>query len=88
MNKIILEMPIGVAMEFASRNAPDANVSGFTLPRGFTPSNTQLGGELGNVFVVFKIRPKFNFSTGFFVNNFTDYGDGWCNVSPRAAPDY
>ena len=75
-------------MEFAGGDATDADVSGFTLTRGFAPGNTQLGSELGNVFVIFKIRPKFNFGAGFFANNFTNYGDGWCNVSPRAAPDY
>ena len=88
MNKVILEMPIGITMEFASWDATYSDISGFAWTGFFTPSNTKLSGEFSDIFVIFEIRPEFNFSAGFFLDYFTNYGDGWCNVSPRAAPDY
>ncbi len=66
MNKIILELPVGVAMEFAGGQATDANVGGFTTTGFFAPGDTDFGGEFGDIFVIFGVGPKFDLGAGFF----------------------
>lgn len=88
MNKVIFEVPVSIAMEFAGWQTTYANVGGFATASFFAPSDANFSGEFGDVFVIFGVGPKFDLGAGFFFQDFTNYGDGWCNVSPRAAPDY
>ncbi len=88
MGKIILEFPISIAMKFASRNTTDSDVGSLLVTGFFAPFNTDFGSETSDVFVILKISPKFDLGTRFLTYNFTNYGDGWCNVTPGAAPDY
>ena len=88
MDEIIFKMPVSVAMKLTSQNSSNTNVSSFALAGFFAPCYTKLGGEFSDVFVILKICPKFNFGAGFFLDDFPNYGDGWRNVSPRAAPYY
>ena len=83
-------MPVGITVEFAGGNPTDANIRIPALPDGrfLAPSQPDFGGELGDVFVILKICPKLDPSPGFFSYNFTNYGDGWSDMTPRAAPDY
>lgn len=55
MDKIIFEMPVGVAMKFAGWNTSDMDVVG----------NINFSGQFSDVFIIFKISPKFNFGAGF-----------------------
>lgn len=88
MHKIISKMPVGITMEFTSRKLTHANIGGFATASFFAPCNTDFGSELSDVFVILKVSPKFNPGAGFFFDNLTNYGDGWCDVPPGAAPDY
>lgn len=68
MNKVILEVPVGITMEFAGRNTPHSDVGGFLTTASFpllAPRKTNLGSEFGDVFVIFEVRPKFYLGTGF-----------------------
>ena len=69
MNKIILEMPISITMKFAGGNTANTNIGGFMRAFAllFAPCEADFGGEFGDVFVVFKICPKFDLGTGLFV---------------------
>ncbi len=88
MDEIILEMPVGITVEFAGREFADADVSGFFAASFFAPGYTDFGGELGDVFVIFGVGPKLNLGTRFFFDDFTNYGDGWRDVTPAAPADY
>lgn len=58
MDEIILEMPVGVAVEFAGGELTDANVGGFFAASFIAPGDANLGGELGDVVVIFGVSPK------------------------------
>lgn len=91
MNKIVFKLPAGVAMKFSCRNAAHANVWALAAMFGFVffaPRNTNLGGELGDIFIIFKISPKFHASARLLVKNFTNYGDRWSDVPPGPPADY
>ena len=88
MNKIIPEMPISIAMEFTGGNFAHADVSGFFATSFLAPSYADLGGKLSDVFVIFGISPKFYLGSRFFFDDFTNYGDGWSDMSPRASAHY
>ena len=91
MNKIVFKLPAGVAMKFSCRNAAHANIRTFAAMFGFVffaPRDTNLGGELGDIFIIFEISPKFYTCTGFLTENFTNYGDRWSDVSPGPPADY
>lgn len=66
MGKIIFELPVGIAMEFTGGQTANANVGGFATTDFFAPSDTDFGGEFGDVFVIFGVGPKFDLGTGFF----------------------
>ena len=63
MSKVIFEMPIGVAVEFAGWELADADVGGFAATSFFAPGDADLGGQFSDVFVIFGIGPKFNLSS-------------------------
>ena len=65
MDKIIFEFPAGVTVEFARWDATDTDVGSFLVFSFFAPFNTDFGGEAGDVFIIFKISPKFNLGTRF-----------------------
>ena len=70
MDKIIAKMPVGIAVEFTCQNTTNTNIRATAAMRRFvliTPRNADLGGKLGDVFVIFKIGPKLNFGTGFLL---------------------
>ena len=69
MSEIILEMPICVTVKFASWNTTDTNVGGFqtALFLFVAPGKADFGGELGDVFVILEVSPKFYLGAGFFV---------------------
>ena len=89
MDKIISKVPVRITVEFAGGNVTDADIGGFAaLFPLLAPGETDLGGEFGDVFVILKISPKFDLGAGLSFDNFTNYGDGWCDMPPGAAPDY
>ena len=88
MNEVIFKMPVGITMEFAGGKLTDADISGFFAASFFAPGYTDFGGEFGDIFVIFGVSPKLNLSTRFFFDDFTNYGDGWRNVTPAAPADY
>lgn len=65
MYKIIFESPTSVTVELACWQATNPNVSGFFATSFFAPRDTEFGGEPGDVFVIFKIGPKFYFGARF-----------------------
>ena len=67
MIKIISEMPVGITMEFAGGNPAHSDISGFTTASFLAPGDTYLGSELGDVFVIFEVGPKFYLGTRLFV---------------------
>ena len=67
MDEIILEVPVGIAVELTGGNPADTNIGRFTLARFLAPSNTKFSGELGDIFVIFEISPKFDLGAGFFL---------------------
>lgn len=93
MNKIIAKRPICVTMKLAGGNTANANV-GFIIFKSMifflfpAPSNTDFGGQFSNVFIIFKISPKFSLNARFFRDNFAQNCDGRRDVTPRAAPYY
>ena len=67
MDEIILQFPTGIAVEFAGWDATDADV-GSPFTAGFlAPFDADFGSEACDVFIVFKISPKFNLGAGFLV---------------------
>ena len=60
MLKIISEMPVGIAMKLASWNSADADVSGLLRASCLAPGNTNFSSKLGDIFMLFKISPKFD----------------------------
>ena len=67
MDKIIFEGPTGIAVKFTGRETTNANETSLLLFMGFRPRNTELGSEFGDIFIVFKISPKFDFGTRFLL---------------------
>ena len=67
MDKVILEFPAGIAVEFAGGDTTDADVGGFLGALFLAPFDTTFGGETSDVFVIFKISPKFYLGTGFLM---------------------
>ena len=67
MDEIIFEFPAGVAVEFAGRDATDADVGSFSVTFFLAPFDTDFGGETGNIFVIFKISPKFYLGARFLM---------------------
>ena len=70
MGKIVTEFPVGVTTEFSSGNFANSDVGAFSSVYGlfvFTPCYAELGSKLGDVFIIFAIRPKLDFDTGFFL---------------------
>lgn len=88
MLEIIPETPVGVAMELTGRNPADADVSGLLGASCLTPGNADFSGKLGDVFMVFEIGPKFDLGARSRFYNFTNYGDGWSDVTPGPPADY
>jgi len=84
MYEIIFKMPVCITMEFAGKNAANSDVWTLfaTLLDAFAPSKTNLSSELGNVFIIFEICPKFDFNAGLFFNDFANYCDGWSDMTP------
>ena len=81
-------MPISITMKFACRDLSNTNIRGLFVAGFFTPSNTDFGGKLSDIFIIFTISPKFYLSTRFFFDYFTNYGDGWSDVPPGPPADY
>ena len=88
MDEVIFKMPVGITVEFAGGKLTDADISGFFAASFFAPGYTDFGGEFGDIFVIFGVSPKLNLGTRLFFDNFTNYGDGWRDMTPRAAPYY
>ena len=63
MDKIIFELPVGIAVKFPCRNATNTNIWILFVAYFFAPFDTNLSREFCDVFVIFKICPKFNFGT-------------------------
>lgn len=66
MLEVVLEVPVGVAVEFAGGQTTDADIGGFAATNFLAPSDTDFGGEFGDVFVIFGVGPKFDLGAGFF----------------------
>ena len=69
-------------MELASWDSADPDEAALLRLAALSPRNSELSRKLSDVFVIFKISPKFNLCTRLFLENFTHYGDGWSDVSP------
>lgn len=54
-------------MEFAGGDATDADVRSFLVSLFFAPFDADFGGEAGDVFVIFKIGPKFYLGARFLM---------------------
>lgn len=65
MGEIVLELPVGVAMEFPGRNATNPDVWGLLMADLLAPRDTDLCSELGDVLVILKVCPKINLCAGF-----------------------
>ena len=74
-------------MKFAGWDAAHPNIARLALAGLFAPRHANLSGKLGDIFVVLKIGPKFYLRTRLLFYYFTDYGDGWSDMSPGSAPD-
>lgn len=66
MSKIIFKFPIRVAVEFTGGYSANTNVWSFFVTHFLAPFNADFGREFSDIFIVFKIGPKFNLGTRFF----------------------
>ena len=82
MDEIILKFPIRIPVELPGWDATDTNVWSLFMTYFFAPFDTDFGGELGDVLIILKVGPKLDFGTRFQIDYFTNYGDGWRDVSP------
>ena len=61
----IFERPVGVTMKLAGWDTTNPNKrAANALGTIVSPRHASLGGEFGDVFVIFKISPKFGLGTG------------------------
>ena len=88
MNKVVLQFPTRVAVEFAGGDTTDTNIGGFLGAFFLAPLDATFGSEASDIAKVFKISPKFNLGTRFLMQDFTCDGDCWCDVPPGPAADY
>ena len=88
MDEVVAKCPVRIAMEFAGWNTTNADVWVLVMSSLFSPRDTNLGGEFGDIFIVFKISPEFNLGAWFLLEYFANYGYGWSHVTPGSAADY
>ena len=65
MRKIVTKMPVSIAVELPCWEFTDSDVGGFFTSGTFAPGNADFGSEFSDVFVIFKIGPKFYLGAGF-----------------------
>ena len=65
MGEIIFELPVGIAVELASGDAAYSDIGSLFMAGFFAPFDANLGGEARDVFVIFKVSPKFDLGTRF-----------------------
>ena len=57
MDEVVREVPIGIAVKFAGRDAPDADVT----------HDAEFGGKFGDIANVFAISPKIYLGARLFI---------------------